>query len=123
MPKILLVDDEENIRLLYSEELKDDGYDVAIASDGKNLLKKIQDESPDLIVLDIKLADYNGLDLLQQIRRKYYNLPVILCSAYPSYKGGLKAMSADNYVIKSSDLNELKEKIKLALATFIPSTK
>jgi DNA-binding response OmpR family regulator len=123
MAKILFVDDEENIRLLYSEELRDEGYDVVLASDGKNLLERIETESPDIIILDIKLADYNGLDLLQKIRRKYYNLPVILCSAFNSYKGEIKTMAADNYVVKSSNLAELKEKIKRALDTFIPTNK
>jgi DNA-binding response OmpR family regulator len=123
MAKILFVDDEENIRLLYSEELRDEGYDVVLASDGKNLLERIETESPDIIILDIKLADYNGLDLLQKIRRKYYNLPVILCSAFNSYKGEIKTMAADNYVVKSSNLAELKEKIKKALDTFIPTNK
>ncbi|MDY6863937.1 MAG: response regulator [Thermodesulfobacteriota bacterium] len=120
MPRILLVDDEENIRLLYAEELRDEGYEVTLASDGYKLLERIETESPDIIILDIKLFAYNGLDLLQEIRRKYYNLPVILCSAFDSYKGDIKSMAADNYVVKSSNLAELKEKIKLALDTFIP---
>jgi CheY-like chemotaxis protein len=115
MPKILIVDDEESIRLLYSEELASDGYEVALAEDGHRLIERIEEEKPDVIVLDIKMAGYNGLDLLQTIREKFYDMPVILCSAYSMFKGDLKSMAADYYVVKSSDLSELKKKINQAL--------
>jgi two-component system response regulator (stage 0 sporulation protein F) len=115
MAKILIVDDEESIRLLYSEELASDGYEVALAEDGHRLVERIEEEKPDVIVLDIKMAGYNGLDLLQSIREKFYNMPVILCSAYSMFKGDLKSMAADYYVVKSSDLSELKKKIGQAL--------
>ncbi len=121
MAKILIVDDEENIRLFYSEELRDDGYDVATAADGYNLVEKIHEEKPDVIILDIKLAGYNGLDLLQEIREEFYDLPVILCSAYSSFKGELRTYSADTYVVKSSDLTELKKEIRKSLEQHIPS--
>jgi len=115
MAKILIVDDEESIRLLYSEELTSDGYEVALAEDGHRLVERIEEEKPDVIVLDIKMAGYNGLDLLQSIRERFYNMPVILCSAYSMFKGDLKSMAADYYVVKSSDLSELKKKIGQAL--------
>lgn len=120
MPKILIVDDEEGIRMLYSMELQDEGYEVLTLADGKELLQVVESESPDCIVLDIKMREYNGLDLLQQIRKRHYDLPVILNSAYSSFKVDLKAVAADYYVVKSSDLSELKEKLKIALETRIP---
>jgi len=115
MAKILIVDDEEHIRFLYSEELTEAGYEVITADSGLGLLEKIEKEKPDLIVLDIKMVDYNGLDLLQDIRNKYYDLPVILCTAYDTFKEDMKSIAADFYVIKSFDLSELKNKIKMAL--------
>jgi two-component system response regulator (stage 0 sporulation protein F) len=120
MAKILVVDDEEHIRLLYSEELSEAGYEVITAADGFKLIERIEEEKPDLVVLDIKMIDYNGLDLLQEIRNKFYNLPVILCTAYDTYKEDIKAVAADFYVIKSFDLTELKKKIERALETTIP---
>ncbi len=120
MAKILIVDDEEGIRMLYSMELQDEGYEVITLPDGKDLMEVVDTEDPDCIVLDIKMREYNGLDLLQQIRRKHYDLPVILNSAYSSFKVDLKAVAADYYVVKSSDLGELKEKLKVALETRIP---
>jgi DNA-binding NtrC family response regulator len=115
MAKILIVDDEEHIRLLYKVELEDEGYEVITAEDGHRLLERIQEEKPDLIVLDIKMAGFNGLDLLQEIRNIYYNLPVILCSAYDTFKRDIKSIAADSYVVKSSDMTKLKKTITRAL--------
>jgi len=115
MAKILIVDDEEHIRYLYSEELSEAGYEVITADSGYRLLERIEKEKPDLVVLDIKMVDCNGLDLLQDIRNKFYNLPVVLCTAYDTFKEDIKSISADFYVIKSFDLTELKNRIAMAL--------
>jgi len=120
MAKILVVDDEEHIRLLFREELEDEGYEVALASDGLGIKDMIDNEDPDVVILDIKMVDSNGLDVLQEIRNNYYNLPVILCSAYGSYRVDLKSIAADAYVVKSSDLRELKDKIAQVLETRVP---
>jgi DNA-binding response OmpR family regulator len=120
MKKILIVDDEDVIRMLYAEELREEGYDVITTGSGHGLIELVEQERPDLIVLDIKMAEHNGLDLLQDIRKEFYNIPVILCSAYSSYKGDLKSIAADYYVVKSADLSELKRKIKMALEGHIP---
>ncbi len=115
MAKILIVDDEEHIRYLYSEELSEAGYEVITAESGHMLLEKIEKEKPDLVVLDIKMVDYNGLDILQDIRNKFYTMPVVLCTAYDTFKEDMKSIAADFYVIKSFDLTELKKKIAMAL--------
>ncbi|MBN1226684.1 MAG: response regulator [Deltaproteobacteria bacterium] len=122
MAKILVVDDEEHIRLLYSEELSEAGYEVITAADGYKLIEKIEEQKPDVVILDIKMIDYNGLDLLQKIRNKFYNLPVILCTAYDTFKEDIKSIAADYYVIKSFDLTELKNKISMALDARVPSS-
>lgn len=115
MAKILVVDDEEHIRLLYSEELSEEGYDVITAESGYKLLERIEHEKPDLVILDIKMVDYNGLDLLQDIRNQFFDLPVILSTAYDTFKEDIKSIAADYYVVKSFDLTELKKKITMAL--------
>ena len=115
MSKLLVVDDEEPIRFLYEEELTDEGYEVVSVASGQGLVERIEQEKPDLIVLDIKLADAYGLVLLQEIRNRYYDLPVILCSAYEVFKRDVKAIAADAYVVKSSDLTLLKKAIRRAL--------
>lgn len=115
MTKILVVDDEEHIRLLYSEELKTEGYDIVTAASGHKLLERIEEEKPNLVILDIQMPDCSGLELLNIIRSKYFALPVILCTAHSDYKGDVKTLSAAYYVVKSFDLTELKQKVAAAL--------
>ena len=107
MPKILVLDDEEHIRILYSEELEEAEYEVITADSGYKLLEKIEEEKPDLVVLDIEMDDYNGLDILQDIRNNFCDLPVILSTAYDTFKEDMKSIAADFYVVKNYDLTEL----------------
>jgi len=118
--RILLVDDDQNIRRYYTEELSDDGHQVSAVASGHQLLRIINLFKPDVMVLDIKLVDYDGLELLKEIRNEYYNLPVILCSAFETYKYDLRSISADYYVVKSFDLSELKTMIKRAVEAHKP---
>ncbi|UCE71363.1 MAG: response regulator [Nitrospiraceae bacterium] len=114
--KILVVDDEKNIRLLLKEELQDEGYDVIMAENGAAALEMIQKEVPDLVTLDIKMPGEDGLSILRKIREIEYDLPVIICSAYSVYKTDFSAVAADHYVTKSSDFSELKNKIQEILS-------
>jgi len=115
MARILLVDDEEYIRRLYTEELSEEGHKVFTVASGHNLLSRIDSLQPEAVVLDIRLVDYDGLELLQEIRNLYHDLPVILCTAYDTYKSDLKSITADYYVVKSFDLSELKMAIERAI--------
>jgi len=115
MNKILIVDDEESFRILYDDELSEEGYSVFTLGDGSKLLEVIEQKRPDLIVLDLKLGEYDGLDILQDIRNRNYDMPIILCTAYPHFKHDLRSIAADYYVVKNADLTELKLKIKMAI--------
>ena len=116
MNRILVVDDEANIRLLYAEELKDEGYEVATAASSTEAVEKLENGAFDLAVLDIKLKNESGIELLQRIVKERHDMPVILCSAFSCYKDDFSAWLADSYVVKSGDLTELKEEIKRVLA-------
>jgi DNA-binding response OmpR family regulator len=111
MNKILIVDDDAAIRMLYEDELTDEGYEVLTCGEGPRVMHLIEQNGPDLLLMDIRLDGSSGLDILQGIRNRYTELPVILCTAYPAYKYDMKSVAADDYVVKSSDLKELKEKI------------
>ena len=115
MARVLLVDDEEYIRRLYTEELSEEGHEVFTMASGHNLLNRIDSLQPEAVVLDIKLVDYDGLELLQEIRNLYHDLPVILCTAYDTYKDDPKSIAADYYIVKSFDLSELKMAIHRAI--------
>ncbi len=117
MSKILAADDDELIRLLYSETLKEAGYEVITTESGYELLETIEEEEPDLVILDIKMVDCDGLDLLKDIRNHFCDLPVIFSTTYDSCRNDMRAAAADFYLIKSFDLTELKEKVAVALET------
>jgi CheY-like chemotaxis protein len=116
MKKILVVDDEENIRLLYQEELEEEGYTVEMAAHGQEALEKVNAFQPDLVTLDIRMPGMDGVETLRKIREVQRDLPVILCSAYGEYKQDLTTWASDAYVIKTSDLTELKATIRTLLS-------
>ncbi|QWV92726.1 response regulator [Geomonas oryzisoli] len=116
MAKLLVVDDEANIRLLYSQELSDEGYQVVTAGSALEAVEKLESESFDLAVIDIKLKNESGIELLQRIVKERHTIPVILCTAFSCYKDDFSAWLADGYVVKSSDLQELKDEIARVLA-------
>ena len=116
MNRILVVDDEANIRLLYTEELTDEGYEVVTAGNISEATERLQEGAFDLAVLDIKLKNESGIELLQQLVKDRHDMPVILCSAFSCYKDDFSAWLADGYVVKSGDLTELKHEIARVLA-------
>jgi DNA-binding NtrC family response regulator len=116
MNRLLVVDDEANIRLLYAEELKDEGYEVVTAANISEATERLQEGNFDLAVLDIKLKNESGIELLQKLVKERHNMPVILCSAFSCYKDDFSAWLADGYVVKSGDLTELKHEIARVLA-------
>jgi len=109
---ILVVDDEDNIRLLYKEELTDEGYNVTLAASAEEALEKINQQTPDLITLDIKMPGMNGMDLLRKLLDEGKDIPVVMSSAYGSYKQDFRLWASNAYVVKSADLSELKLTIK-----------
>ncbi len=112
MTTILLVEDDKNQRLLYEQELRLEGYEIVTAADGKEGLGKVQEQPPDMIIMDINIPKMNGIETMGMILSKYKNIPIIINTAYSSYKDNFMSWAADAYIVKSSDLTELKNKIK-----------
>lgn len=110
--KVLVIDDEEHVRMLYAEELRALGYEVALSDGSDDPLALVEDHKPDLIILDIKLESRSGLDMLQGIRCRHGKLPIILCTAYDSFRFDLKSIAADAYVVKSYDSTELMRTVE-----------
>jgi DNA-binding NtrC family response regulator len=119
MKKILIVDDDKDLRFNLSSILKEEGHEVIAASDGKQALKVIAKSAPDLVLLDIKLPGMDGVELLQEIKRKWNNLPIIMLTATSDVKSAVKAMKlgAYDYITKPFDDEELILIIKKALHT------
>lgn len=113
--KILVVDDEHNIRLLISEELKDLGYEVETASNADEALEKFEGTNFDLVTIDVEMPGKSGIELAGILRQKYPGLRIVLLTAYSHYKYDLASWAADAYIVKSADLTELKDTIKKLL--------
>jgi len=116
MPRILLVDDEENVRRLYALELEDEGHSVVLASTGEAALECVASAPIDLVILDIKLERESGLDVLRRLKEIKPTLAVILNSGYTTYRDDFSSWLADAYLVKSSDPRELVETIRGILA-------
>lgn len=114
--KILIVDDEENIRYLYEQELHDEGYETLLARDGKECLELVRQNPPDLIILDIRMPRMDGLEAIGKIIEINKNIPIIINSAYSTYKDDFMSWAADAYIVKSYDLDMLKHTIREILA-------
>jgi DNA-binding response OmpR family regulator len=116
MARILIVEDDPNLCLLYSSEFAEDGYEVVTAQSGSEALAILAAGLPDLVVLDIRMEPMDGLELLDHLMLRQKGMPVVINSAYPSFKGDFSTWGADAYVVKSSDLTELKDTVRQLLA-------
>jgi len=108
--KLLIVDDEEVIRDLLRETFLRKKYTVTTASHGKEAMTKINKETFDLIVTDIRLPDISGMKILSESKKKYPNMGVIMITAYGSIKNAVKAMKqgAFDYITKPFNLDEME---------------
>jgi DNA-binding response OmpR family regulator len=116
---ILVVEDQTDIQMTLRLSLEVDGYDVAVASDGREALSAIEHSTPDLVLLDITLPEMSGWDLLSRLRaeERFASLPVIVLSALPPEKVSLRAreLGATGYLIKPFDVALLAETVRGAL--------
>jgi DNA-binding response OmpR family regulator len=115
MKKVLVVDDEESIRELYRADLTDEGYEVELAADGRHALLGLDSFRPDLVTLDIKLPDIDGIEVLRRIREKNATVPVVLLTAFGEFRQDFNTWASDAYIVKSHDTTELKETVRRLL--------
>ena len=115
MATILLVEDDPNECTLYQRELGEQGHSVVIAHDGSHALAVCEETPPDLVIMDVSMPGMDGIDVMSRMLCKNHKLPIILNTAYASYKEDFRSWAADAYVIKSADLTELKQTVKHVL--------
>lgn len=115
MKKVLVADDEQSIRKLYERELRKEGYEVLFASNGQEAIQMVRNGRPDLIVMDIRMPGMDGIEAMSRILEENNELPVVINTAYSSYKENFLSWSADAYLTKSADLSELKGTIRSIL--------
>jgi CheY-like chemotaxis protein len=116
--RILVVDDQAYVREFLSEELGQDGYTVASAGDADSIWRFLETSKPDLVLLDLCLEGFQGWDLLEGLKQKTPDLPVLILTAYDTYADDPRASQADGYVVKSFvALDRLKREISEILST------
>lgn len=115
MKKILVVDDEANIRELYRVELAEEGYEVELAENGLEALRKLESGRPDLVTLDVKMPGLDGIEVLRRIRQVNASLPVLLLTAFGEFRQDFNTWASDAYIVKSADLSELKATVRKLL--------
>ncbi|MBI3962359.1 MAG: response regulator transcription factor [Deinococcus sp.] len=115
-PKILVVEDEENLARLLELELSEEGYDVVVALDGINGLSAAREHSPDLVLLDVMLPGISGLEVAARLR-KSSNIPIIMLTARAESEDQVKGLDAgaDDYVVKPFSIEVLLAKIRAQL--------
>ncbi len=109
--KILVVEDEDALRTVYEEEFTREGYEVFTARNGKEALFQLEDNKPNLIILDIAMPEMSGMEAIGPILSRDRDIPIILNTAHPQYQEDMMSWGADAYILKSADLTELKKKV------------
>jgi DNA-binding response OmpR family regulator len=115
--KILVVDDEEEIRALLGSFLEGQGYQVVLASDGNEALELVEIENPQAIILDIKLPGLNGIEVCKRLKKQEgtRSIPVIFITGFGDNKLLALEVGADDFVNKPFDMADILIRVKSAL--------
>jgi two-component system, NtrC family, response regulator AtoC len=115
--RVLVADDEKNMRWVLSQALDAEGYEVLEAADGKEALSLVAEQAPDILILDHKMPAPDGMEVLRRVRAKGHRFPVIMLTAHGNVQTAVEAMKAgaSEYLTKPFDLDELRLSIEKAL--------
>jgi len=115
--KILVADDEQEIRNLLDHFLKGQGYEVILASDGNEALRLASEKNPQVIILDIKMPGLDGLEVCKRLKEKEQTklIPVIVITGFEDNKMEALNIGADDFVNKPFDMAEISSRVKSAL--------
>ncbi|SUI99083.1 Sporulation initiation phosphotransferase F [Sporosarcina pasteurii] len=116
---VLIVDDQQGIRLLLEEVFKKEGYGTKSAANGGEALQQVKNEQPDCILLDMKMPGMDGIDVLRQLKKEWPEIPVIMMTAYEELKLVEHALEigAEKYFTKPFDIFEVRDAVNLLLAS------
>lgn len=116
-PRILIVDDEPNIRELLSTSLRFAGFGVRAVPNGAAAISAVIEEEPELIILDVMLPDMNGFSVTKRLRASGYNAPILFLTAKDGVEDKIQGLTAggDDYVTKPFSLDEIIARIKAIL--------
>ncbi len=113
-PRILVVDDDETIRTTMKVILQDEGYIVDLAATGKEAIQKTQENAYNIALLDIRLPDIEGIELLKLLKDNVPRTRKIMVTGYPSMQNAITALNknADAYLLKPVDVEKLLKTVK-----------
>jgi len=116
--RVLVVDDEDTLRTVLSQELKGEGYEVDAAADGRIAIDTLKVKQFDLVLLDIKMPNMNGFEVLRYIKQNHPNLKVIMLTGFADLKNAIesKKLGAEDFVSKPYDLVDLITTIERVLS-------
>lgn len=116
---ILIVDDEADVRRFLGEFLEEQGYTVSLAADGQEALKRVAEDPPRIVLLDIRMPGMDGIEILKRIKASNPELGVIMITAVLEEETGRKALrlGADDYITKPLDIDYLETSLLAKLAT------
>jgi two-component system OmpR family response regulator len=116
-PRILIVDDEPNIRDLLTTSLRFAGFGVRAVSNGAQTISAVLEEEPDLIILDVMLPDMNGFSVTKRLRSAGYTAPILFLTAKDDTEDKITGLTVggDDYVTKPFSLDEIVARIKAIL--------
>lgn len=115
MSVVMLVDGDRYHRLLLSDELEHDGHDVVSAARGDEALDRLAASRPDLVVVELRLPDMDGMDLIGRLAAMDERLPVVVHTGTAGRHDEAMALLADDYVVKSSNLSDLMDSVRRLL--------
>jgi len=113
--KIMIVDDEEDIRVTVGKIFEVSGYEVISAEDGKDCLNRLKDTTPDIVILDIMMPGMNGWDVAARIKEnsKWSNIPIVFLTAKSDEMSiGIGGLASEDYIVKPFDVIKLKERVE-----------
>ena len=115
--KILMADDDQDCLELFSFMLKKAGYEVITVSSGLEALEKLDDITPDLVILDVMMNEMDGFTALKNIKRydETKDIPVIILTNYPKMENAFRSENVDDYILKVTDKEEFLKRVEKVL--------
>lgn len=112
--KMLIVDDQKGIRKLLEELFKKEGFEVKVAADGREAIEEVREFVPDIILMDMKMPNMNGLEASQEILKTHQEIPIILMTAYGEMEVVKKALEigVKKYITKPFDIVVIRDMVK-----------
>lgn len=118
MKKLLIVDDQQGIRLLLNEVFKKEGYETYLAANGLEAIDFIENKEIDCVLLDMKIPEMNGIEILQRMEEMGRKMPVVMMTAYGEVKlvEQAKSLGVTHYFTKPFDIFEVRNTVNNLLA-------